>query len=97
MSATADYAWEEGMQTAAEWGVYIEPAVSWLAVVNPQHAAWTEPGSPLWALAPILLPLAPALLVGLLVVLSRYWLFFAEWFRRIIDMVIKLIEMIPGM
>jgi hypothetical protein len=97
MSATADYSWERGMQTAAEWGVYIEPAVSWLAVVNPQHAAWTEPGSPLWALAPILLPLAPALLVGLLVVLSRYWLFFAEWFRRIIDMVIKLIEMIPGM
>jgi hypothetical protein len=97
MSATADYSWEGGIQTAAEWGVYIEPAVSWLAVVNPQHAAWTEPGSPLWALAPILLPLAPALLVGVLVVLSRYWLFFAEWFRRIIDMVIKLIEMIPGM
>jgi hypothetical protein len=97
MSATADYSWEGGMHTAAEWGTYIEPAVSWLAVVNPQHAAWTQPGSPLWALAPILLPLAPALLVGVLVVLSRYWLFFAEWFRRMIDMIIKLIEMIPGL
>jgi hypothetical protein len=97
LSATARYSWESGAAEAAAWTETMSPSVRWLGIVNPASAAWTQEGYILWSLAPILKLLAPAIIVGILVVLARWWIYFAEWFRRIIDMIIKIIELIPGM
>jgi hypothetical protein len=45
----------------------------------------------------VLLPLAPLLIAGLVVVVVRYWFWFLDMFQRVIEFVIKLIELIPGM
>jgi hypothetical protein len=97
ISSTARYSWESGAAEAATWTDIMSPSVRWLGVVNPASPVWTREGYVLWALAPILKLLAPAIIVGILVVLARYWIYLAEWFRRIIDMIIKIIELIPGM
>jgi hypothetical protein len=73
------------------------PALDWLRILNPLNAAWTEPGGALWALAPILLLLAPLLVTAVIITFLRYWVFFIEWIRRFLDMLIKIIELIPGM
>jgi hypothetical protein len=97
ISSTARYSWESGAAEAATWTDIMSPSVRWLGVVNPTSPVWTREGYVLWSLAPILKLLAPAIIVGILVVLARYWIYLAEWFRRIIDMIIKIIELIPGM
>jgi hypothetical protein len=96
-TATAGYSWEQGHATVQGWSVWLQPALDWLAIVNPSSPAWTNEGTYLWALSPVLLPLAPLLIAGVVVVVVRYWFWFLDMFQRVIEFIIKLIELIPGM
>jgi hypothetical protein len=96
-TATAGYSWESGQATVQGWAAWLQPALDWLAIVNPNSPAWAVEGTYLWAVSPVLLPLAPLLIAGLVVVVVRYWFWFLDMFQRVIEFIIKLIELIPGM
>lgn len=99
-TVTGDYSWESGQQIAASWTSRMQPALDWLAILNPSNAAYTTEGGPLWALAPVLndpyIPLLPLVVVGLIVAFVRLYIWIIGWLLKLIDLVIKLIELIPG-
>jgi hypothetical protein len=95
-TATYSYTWEGGRDLAAEWQDDIEPGLSWLAVANPTHPGYSLEGSVLWALAPVLTRLSPILIVLIIVVFFRFFLWIINWLRRLIELVFKIIELIPG-
>lgn len=95
-TATAQYSWDAGAATATEWAETMTPALSWLAILNPANVGWVTAGGPLWALQPLLGPVLPLLGVALLVVFGRFCLWLVAWLLKLIDLVIKLIELIPG-
>lgn len=72
-------------------------AIGWMGMINPSAPAWSRPGGPLWAIRPLVLPVMPILLVVLLVVAARVILWLVRGFLYIVEWVIKLIELIPGM
>jgi hypothetical protein len=95
-TATSGYSWQSGQARAANWAAWMQPALSWMAILNPNNPAWNASGGPLWALAPLLIPVLPIIAVGLIVAFIRFWLFFMSWLLKFIDLIFKLIELIPG-
>lgn len=95
-TATSGYSWDAGAAIATSWTLTMQPALDWLAIFNTSNAAWSTPGGPLWALAPILLPLSPIIITGLIIVFVRFFLWFTDRLLKLVDLVIKLIELIPG-
>jgi hypothetical protein len=95
-TATSGYSWQSGQARAANWAAWMQPALSWMAILNPNNPAWNASGGPLWALAPLLVPVLPIIAVGLIVAFIRFWLFFMNWLLKFIDLIFKLIELIPG-
>lgn len=95
-TATSGYSWQSGQARAANWAAWMQPALSWMAILNPNNPAWNASGGPLWALAPLLVPVLPIIAVGLVVAFIRFWLFFMSWLLKFIDLIFKLIELIPG-
>jgi hypothetical protein len=95
-TATVSYTWEGGQQLGAEWGGMIQPALEWLAVVNPTHPAYSLEGHPLWALAPVLVGLLPVILFSVVVVFVRFFFWILDWLRKLIELVFQVIELIPG-
>lgn len=95
-TAAAGYSWQAGSALAATSVVVAGPALSWLAVLNPAAPAWQVEGGPLWALAPLLLPVLPIFVVLFGVLLVRFLLWLTGWLLATFDVIIKLIELIPG-
>lgn len=95
-TATANYSWQTGSLLAATSAAIAQPALSWLSILNPNSPSWTSEGGPLWALAPAVVPVIPILIVALLVIFARYMLWLIGWLLKGADIVIKLIELIPG-
>jgi hypothetical protein len=95
-TASAPYSWAGGATLAVSWTVQLSPALRWLAVINPANTGWGIVGGPLWALAPLLLPILPIFGVGLLIVVVRFVLWLLAWFLRFVDQIEQLIELIPG-
>lgn len=95
-TATAGYSWEAGQATSSTWLVWMQPALEWLAILNPAGGIWQVPGTPLWAIAPFVVPVLPIIVAAILVAFSRFFLWFLGWLLKFIDLVIKLIELIPG-
>jgi hypothetical protein len=95
-TASAPYSWAGGATLAASWTVHLGPALTWLAVINPANTGWGVVGGPLWALAPLLLPILPIFGVGLLIVVVRFVLWLLAWFLKFVDQIEQLIELIPG-
>lgn len=95
-TAAAGYSWTNGESQAASWTATIEPALSWLAILNPLNPAYSIEGGPLWALAPVLVPLLPIVVVSVLIAFVNFFLWLLKWLLAFIDLVCKLIELIPG-
>ena len=95
-TATAQYSWQAGQTTANGWSATITPLLSWLSILNPVNPAYQLEGTALWALAPVLVLLAPMLAVILPVVFFRLFLWFMQRMLQLIDILFKLIELIPG-
>lgn len=95
-TVTTNYSYESGQLVSLDWSDQMDPALSWLSILNPDAAAWSSSGGPLWALAPLILPILPILAAGLLVAFFRVFLWFMAWFLKLIDLLFKLIELIPG-
>jgi hypothetical protein len=95
-TAIAGYTWQSGADTAASWAAAIQPALSWLAIANPQNPAYQTVGGPLWALAPVLMPVLPIILVSIMIVFVRFFFWLLDWLRKLIEVVFGLIELIPG-
>jgi hypothetical protein len=93
-TASAAYSWASGEALATSWTIWMEPAMDWLAILNPLN--WTFVGGPLWALAPLLVPLLPIVATRLIVVFIRFALWFGSWCLKLLDVLFKLIELIPG-
>ncbi len=96
-TASASYSWQSGQDMAATAGTLMSPGLRWVALVNPQHPAWSMEGTALWALLPLLGPVMPIILFYLGVAFVRFSLWLFQWFLKLLDVVIKLIELIPGM
>lgn len=95
-TASAPYSWQGGQSVAVSWTVQMGPALTWLAIINPANTGWGIVGGPLWALAPLLLPVMPIVGVGLIMIFIRFFLWVSAWFLKLLDQVFKLIELIPG-
>jgi hypothetical protein len=95
-TASAAYSWTSGQQTAAAWSTTMQPALDWLAILNPANSLWTLGDGPLWAIAPLILPILPIFGVGIVIVGIRFFLWLSAWFLKVVDLVVKLIELIPG-
>jgi hypothetical protein len=95
-TASAGYSWQAGAAAAATSGVVIQPGLNWIAILNPQNPAWGTEGGPLWAVQPGLGPILPIVGFFILVAIGRGLLWILQWFLKLIDLVIKLIELIPG-
>jgi hypothetical protein len=96
-TASAGYSWQVGQNTAATAGAVMQPAVAWLAVLNPNNAAWSSSGGPLWAIAPMVLPVLPIIIIVISVALARFFLWILNWILKFIDLIIKIVELIPFM
>lgn len=95
-TAVANYSWQAGSDLSATSSAVMQPALSWLSILNPTSPAWTTAGGPVWALAPVIVPVLPILVIVSLVVFARFLLWLAGWLLKGIDIIIKLIELIPG-
>ena len=95
-TAVAGYSWEAGANLSATNVALAGPALDWFAVLNPNATAWTLEGGPLWALAPLLMPVMPIFIVMFLVLFIRFILFVIGWLLKLFDVIVKLIELIPG-
>lgn len=88
------YSWDTGATTAASWIDPMTPALAWLAVLNPASAAWDS--GPLWAVSPIIGPVLPVVGVVFGFFFVKFALWALQWLLRFVDLIIKLIELIPG-
>lgn len=95
-TAVANYSWQAGSDLSATSSAVMQPALSWLSILNPTSPAWTTDGGPIWALAPAIMPVLPILVIVSLVVFARFLLWIAGWLLKGIDIIIKIIELIPG-
>jgi len=95
-TATANYTYEDGQARADAWAAWLTPAFGWLSVVNPANAAYSLEGSPLWALAPVLIPLSPIIAISVVVVFMRFTWFLLDIIRKLLEFMMSLIELIPG-
>ena len=95
-TASARYSYTGGAELAGTVTTQINPALAWLSLVNPVHPAWQATGGPLWALAPLMLPVAPILTLMSLVVVWKMGLAIWKWLLVLVDLICKLIELIPG-
>ena len=94
-AASSRFSWQSGQDAGATSIALAGPALSWIAVVNPQNPAWTSDGGPLWAIAPFIQPILPVIAGFILVTFARFFLWVWDWFLKLIDLLIKLIELIP--
>lgn len=95
-TVTASYSWQAGASLSATTVSQAAPALAWMSIFNPSAPAWQLEGGPLWALAPLILPVLPILVVLFVVLFARLVLFVVDLVLKAIDLVIKLIELIPG-
>lgn len=95
-TVSAGYNWQSGAELSATTVAAAAPALAWMAILNPSSPAWQTEGGPLWALAPLILPVLPIIGFFFLVLLVRFVLFLADIILKIVDLIIKLIELIPG-
>lgn len=95
-TASAGYSWQAGADVSATSVIVAAPALEWLAVLNPQATAWQLEGGPLWALSPLIMPVLPIFIILFAVLFVRFLLFVIGWLLKLFDVVIKLIELIPG-
>lgn len=95
-TTTAQFSWETGQLRATSWAGQIQPALNWLSIVNPNHPAYQSSGGPLWALAPVLLPVLPIIGASILIAFIRFFIWIVGWFLKLLDVVFKLLELIPG-
>lgn len=96
ISMTDGMDWSGGAALAATSVSMAEPVLSWFAILNPQATAWQLEGGPLWALAPVIGPVLPIVVVMFVVLMIRFVLFVINWLLKLFDVVVKLIELIPG-
>jgi hypothetical protein len=89
------YSFEIGNQIAATSVSVAAPALSWLAIVNPTHPYWSQEGTALWAIWPLVGPILPIFgyYIGMFVIRFGMWVF--RWFMRLLELARKLIELIP--
>jgi hypothetical protein len=95
-TAVAPYSWQAGQATSASWVAAMQPALDWLAILNPNNPAYTTPGGPLWALAPVLVPVLPIVIATMLVAFLRFFVWLLGWLLKLLDLLFKVIELIPG-
>lgn len=96
-TVSAKYSWMAGQDAGATSVAHAGPALSWMSILNPQNSAWTTTGGPLWAIEPAILPILPIIAMMILASVGRFLLWVLDWFLKLIDLVIKLIELIPFM
>jgi hypothetical protein len=95
-TATSKYNWEGGEKISETAVANMEPGMQWVVLMNPSSTAWTTEGSALWAIQPFLGPLMPIIGIALLVVLAQLFLWLLKWLLKLFDVIIKMIELIPG-
>ena len=96
-TVTAGYTWQSGSYVAATSVAVAAPALTWLSILNPAAPAWQTEGGPLWALSPLIMPILPIFILLFIVLTIRFVLWMVAWLLKLIDLVVKLIELIPGM
>jgi hypothetical protein len=94
-TSVAGYTWSSGEALIDQWETTIEPGIDWLAIMNPANPGYSAAGGPLWALAPVLVPILPVINVSITVLLFRFVLFIITWFLKLLDVIFNLIEAIP--
>ncbi|MBX0326967.1 hypothetical protein K2Z83_04630 [Oscillochloris sp. ZM17-4] len=92
---TGTFSWSSGQQAGATALAIAQPALSWMAIVNPNNPAWSVDGGPLWALEPALLPIMPVLVALAFASFARLALWIIDWIIKLIRLVLALIELIP--
>lgn len=95
-TASAGYNWSAGAELSSTVAARAQPGLEWMAILNPNAAAWSSAGGPLWALSPMLMPVLPIIAFGIVVVFIRLFLYIIGGLVRLIELVIKFIELIPG-
>ena len=95
-TASAGYSYASGLQTGQEFRVMMQPAMGWIAVLNPRHPGWTQRCGPLYAIEPVVLPLAPIIIISLVLALLRFFIWVAAWVLRLADAVFQVLQIIRG-
>ena len=95
-TAVANYSWQAGSNLSATTVARAQPALAWLSVLNPAAPAWQAEGGPLWALQPLIGPVLPIVGILFTVLIAQFALWLTGWLLKLFDVVIKLIELIPG-
>lgn len=90
----AGYSWERGAEDGVVIAEQIEPAVGWLAILNPLHAAWDAVCGPLYAIEPIVRPILPVIIIAILIAVIRLVLWLASWILRLVDLIVQIIQAI---
>lgn len=85
---SAPYSAEAGAAFAATAVTNMQPALNWLAVLNPQ--SWQTSNNALWAIAPIVGPVIPLGIIWISSIVIRFIIWCVRW-------IIRIIELIPGM
>ena len=95
-TSTAQFSWQAGQERAATWADTMRPALDWLSIINPNHPAYSATGGPLWALAPVLLPVLPIIAASILISFVRFFIWVSGWLLKLLDVIFKILELIPG-
>jgi hypothetical protein len=95
-TATSTYDWEGGQQVAASFAEALTPGLEWLAVANVTHPAYSLEGTPFWALAPVLIWIAPSIMLSIVLVFLRFFFWMLDWLRKLMHVIFAIIELIPG-
>ena len=94
-TAAAPYGPAGGATAAAGLQAHIQPGLAWLSLINPANPAWSMQGGPLWAVAPVLVPLLPALGILFVVVFIKFLLWIISKILDLVGLILDLVKLIP--
>jgi hypothetical protein len=90
-TVSAGLNWEQGAAVGATVTSRIDPAIGWVAIVNPNHPAYGWEGGPLWAIAPIIVPVLPIIFIMMVAVLIKFILWVVRWIFAVVDIIMQIL------
>jgi hypothetical protein len=92
----AGYNWQSGTGQGQQIAVRMAPALGWISLINPNHPAYQVVCGPLYAIAPVLLPLAPIIITSLVITFGRLFLWIIGWLLKLADLIAQVLQVIRG-
>jgi hypothetical protein len=90
------YSYQSGTEMAATVTTPMSSTLDWAAIINPANDGWTTPGTPMWAMAPLVRPFLIIIWIVFIFLVVKFVLAMGKLLSWILEWIVRIIELIPG-